>query len=324
MVSKFEKYVIRRILEMVPTVFALMTINFILIHSAPGGPETVLLAQEASQEYIAKIRKNWGLDRPIHEQYVAYLTNVLRGDLGDSFIYTRAVLPIIAERIGYTVWLVLPVTIGGFFFGTFLGTYTARKYPSKASSIVSAGSLVALSFPVFWAGLLLILAFSAELPLFPGQGMVSPASPSQGVGYVLDVLRHSVLPWTTLMIWNIPVYQRVAKASILEVMREDYITTARCKGLDSDVIFYKHCLRNAILPEVALVGLWCGNLLSGVLLTETIFGWPGLGRLVYQAVIQRDYNLIMGILLISSLLVVTASLITDIISSRLDPRIAYE
>jgi len=324
MVSNFAKYIIRRVLEMIPTMIALISINFILIHLAPGDPTTILIARQASEEYIAKMTVKWGLDKPLYEQYFMYLTNIFQGDLGESFTYKKPVLEVLAKPALYTLWLIIPVELGGFTIGTLLGAYTAKKYPSKADSTVSGLSLIALSVPVFWIGLILILAFAVRLPFFPSQGMVSALSPGSGAGFIFDILRHSILPWITLLIWNFPGYQRVAKASILEVMREDYITTARCKGLDRNAIFYKHGLRNAILPEITLIGLWLGNVLMGVLLVEIVFGWPGMGRLIYQAVNWRDYNLVIGIFIISSLLVLTASLTTDIIYSWLDPRVIYD
>ncbi len=325
MVSRFGKYILRRLVEMFPTMLAIITINFILIHLAPGDPTTIFAARRASADTIANLRIRWGLDKPLFEQYITYLFNIIRGDLGDSFHYRgRAVLSVISERFFYTLWLILPVEIGGFAMGTLLGAYSAKKYPSKSDSIVSGLSLIALSVPVFWIGLLLILIFSVQVPWFPSQGMLSPLSPSGGAGYVFDILKHSILPWTALLLWNFPGYQRVAKASILEVLREDYITTARCKGLDKNAIFYKHGLRNAIIPEITLIGLWLGNVLMGVLLIEVVFGWPGLGRLIFQAVNARDYNLVMGIFIVSSLLVLFASLLTDILSAWMDPRIVFE
>lgn len=324
MVSKFGKYILRRVLEMIPTMIAVISINFVLIHLAPGDPTTILVARQASPEYVASVRESWGLNKPLYEQYLIYLGNVLSGNLGDSFTYKRPVLDVVMERVPYTIWLVLPVELAGFAFGTLLGAYSAKKYPSKVEWLVSGASLVALSVPVFWLGLLLILCFSVNLALFPSGGIIDPRTPSSGAGYVFDVLRHSILPWATLMIWNFPGYQRVTKASILEVMREDYITTARCKGLDKNAIFYKHALRNAILPGVSLLGLWIGYVLTGVLLVEIVFGWPGMGRLIYQAVTWRDYNLVMGTFIISSILVLVASLLTDITYSRLDPRVVYD
>ena len=318
-------YILRRILQLVPVAFAIIVINFFLVHLAPGDPAQVIAGEFASQEYIDSLRDLYGLDQPLYVQLEKYIAATVRGDLGQSFSYQQPVLGIILSRVPATLLLILVSQILGLVIGTALGTISARFYPSRVDSAFSFVSLAGYSMPVFWLGLMFIYFFAVRLHWLPTSGMRDVTSTSEGFASAGDVARHLVLPVLALLVsWTIPTYLRIARASIIEVSHEDFITTARCKGLDEKTVFFKHALRNALLPTVTMAGMYLGLALTGAVLTETVFGWPGVGRLMYEAIFSRDYPLLMGIFVVSAVAVLVVSLITDIINAFLDPRVAYK
>jgi peptide/nickel transport system permease protein len=318
-------YIMRRILQLVPVVLVIVVLNFVLIHLAPGDPAQMLAGEFATPEYVASLQESYGLNESLPTQLVRYLGRLLRGDLGDSYSYNRPVLDVIVSRVGATLILIVTSQALGLVVGTALGTLSARHYPSRLDTGLSFFSLAGYSMPVFWLGLVLILVFSIRLGWLPSSGMRDVTSDATGFNGIGDVVQHLVLPVASLMFgWTIPVYLRVARASVIEVSREDFITTARCKGLSETAVFFKHALRNALLPTVTIAGLYLGLALTGAVLTETVFGWPGIGRLMYEAIFSRDYPLLMGVFTVSAIGVVLVSLITDILYAFLDPRIVYE
>jgi len=218
----------------------------------------------------------------------------------------------------------LPGEILGIIFGTLLGVYAARRYGKKSDTILTTASIALYSTPSFWLGFMLIIIFGIKLRIFPIGGYRSVLMNKQGLSYILDVIWHMFLPMTTIMIsWCLPISLRIARASIIEILGEDYIFTARAKGLRENVVFYKHALRNAILPTITMAGLWLGFSFTGSVLVETVFGWPGMGSLLREGIFARDYPLIMAILLITSICVVLTSMISDILYAYLDPRVVY-
>jgi peptide/nickel transport system permease protein len=318
------QYVLWRVLQMIPVVLAIIVINFTLIHLAPGDPAVVLAGEYASAEYIQAIRDAYGLEEPLPQQLVTYLVRVLQLDLGRSYSYNRPVADIIATRIPATLLLVVTAQLLGVLVGTLIGTYSAKVYPSRTDSFLSILSLGSYSMPVFWLGLMMILLFGVRLKWLPTSGMFDVTSDAEGIAALGDLLRHLVLPVASLMLgWTVPTFVRLARASVIEISREDFMITARAKGLDENVIYFKHALRNALLPTVTMAGLYLGLTLTGAVLTETVFSWPGIGRLMYEAVLSRDYPLLMGIFIFSSFLVVAASLLTDLAYAILDPRVSY-
>jgi peptide/nickel transport system permease protein len=317
-------YIIRRILQLVPVVLIIVVINFVLVRLAPGDPAQVLAGEFASPEYVAALRESYGLDEPLPVQLVTYLKQVAVGNLGESYSYNQPVLGIVLSRVPATLLLVGASQVVGVVIGAALGTISARFYPSRFDSAVSFVSLGAYSMPVFWLGLIAIYVFAVQFRVLPTSGMRDITNMETGLGAAADVFRHLILPVGTLAIsWTIPTYLRITRASIIEVSKEDFITTARCKGLEERTVFFRHALRNALLPVVTMAGLYLGLALTGAVLTETVFGWPGIGRLMYEAIFSRDYPLLMGIFVVSSVAVVLASLVTDIVNAFLDPRVAY-
>lgn len=318
-------YIIKRVLQMIPAIFAIMVFNFAIIHMG-GDPAYILAGEEATPEYIEVVRERFGLNESMPVQFFKYISNILRGDLGHSWRWSLPVVQIIGERIPNTLLLVFTSQILGILIGVILGVFAARKYPSKTETALSGITLVLYSIPLFWFGLILLIMFAVYVRWFPIGGIMSIGIEEKGVIYIiLDRLLHLFLPVVTMTVaWLIPMYQRITTASVIEVMRENFITTARAKGLDESAIFIKHALRNALLPTITVAGMYLGLMFSGAILTETIFSWPGVGRLMFEATINRDFPVLMGIFLMVSVAVVIATLITDIVYAILDPRITYE
>jgi peptide/nickel transport system permease protein len=319
------RYVARRLLEIIPVILAIVVFNFVLIHIAPGDPAQMMAGEMANQEYIQEVRKTYGLDKPIYVQLALYLSNILRGDLGYSIPRGQPVLYLILEKIPATLFLVVSAQVFSVIFGTMMGVLSARNYGSRKDALICLASLVLYSMPVFWFGLILILVFGVGLHIFPIFGMSTAEQNLTGLAHLGDVAWHAFLPVMTLSLAGLtPMFLRLARSSILEVMKEDFITTARAKGLTENVVFFKHALRNALLPTVTQAGLVLGFVFSGAVMTETVFAWPGLGRFMLDTAFQRDYPLMMGMFLFISVTVVAASLVTDIVYSVLDPRVVYK
>jgi peptide/nickel transport system permease protein len=319
-----RRYALRRVVQILPVMFFIAVINFLLIHLAPGDPAAALAGEGAPQEFIEALRVDYGLDKPLLEQLATYLATLVTGDLGYSFAYRRPVVEVIVERLPATALLVFASQIPAIVLGTLLGAYSARHYPSKIDNAVTAVSLSLYAVPIFWSGLLLILVFAVWLRWLPASGMVSLTAPSEGFGRVVDIARHMALPTTALFLYSLPTYVRLTRASVIEIMREDFVTTARAIGYSENVVFFRHALRNALLPAVTVAGLSLSFVFAGALLTETVFGWPGMGRLMYEGVLKRDYPVLMGVFLVTSALVLIVGIITDMIYAALDPRVSYE
>jgi peptide/nickel transport system permease protein len=304
-------------------VLAVVVLNFALVHAAPGDPvETIAGASGGmSEELKAELRQSYGLDKPLPVQLGVYLTRVVQLDLGYSYFFNLPVVDLIAERIPATLLLVLSSVICAFLLGTGIGVLAARKPNGLLSQTITVLSLVGFAAPVFWTGIMLVILFASILPIFPVSDMRSIDGSSEGIAGVLDVAWHLVLPTFTLSLVYLAHYSRLARASMLEVMGSDFIRTARAKGLADRVVLYKHALRNAILPVVTVLGLQFGNVLAGAILVETVFNWPGLGRLAFDSVLRRDYPTILGVLLFSSIVVVVMNQITDLCYRLIDPRI---
>lgn len=317
-------YVIWRTLQVFPVVLGIIIVNFLLIHIAPGDPVTIFLgSMGTSQEYIQAVRVRLGLDEPLHIQLIIYIKNVLLGDLGFSYVNQEPVLKLIVERIPATLLLMGPALILSSILGVILGVISSKKPYSWLDNINTLIALIGYSIPVFWFGQIILMFFSLRFDLFPSHGMSSLRHIHSGFRYYLDLGHHLALPVLALGFRYLAVNSRYARASMLEVLELDYITTARSKGLKERTIFYKHALRNALLPVVTLFGINLGVVFAGAVLTETVFAWPGLGMLMLNAVYARDYPVLMGLLLVVSAMVILANLAVDIAYSFLDPRIQY-
>lgn len=315
-------YITRRLIQAIPLILGIVVVNFCLIHLAPGDPIVTLVGEfQVSPEYIASVRKDFGLDKPLPLQLLIYVLNILRGDLGYSFSFRQPVLGVILERVPATVLLMAAAILYSSLLGVIFGVMSSKRQYSKTDNLLTLLSLVGNSLPVFWLGQILLITLSLNLSLFPAQGMLSLRESYTGGAYWIDVLYHLVLPSFALGLGYLAINTRFTRASMIEAMSQDYIRTARAKGLSEKVVTYKHALRNALLPLVTMTGLNFGFLLAGAVLTETVFAWPGLGRLMYDSIYTRDYPVLMGMLIFISVVVILTNLMTDIVYSVLDPRI---
>lgn len=305
---------------------AVVVLNFCLIHAAPGDPAEVIAGEMggATKEVMDAIRQQYGLDRPLPEQLGAYLIHIAHGDFGYSYYFNQPVVKLMMQRLPATALLVIASLVVAVLVGTLLGVLSARKPNGLLNHFVSIFSLAGYAAPVFWTGLMLIVLFAAYIPIFPVNGMADVAHPKEGIAYALDVLHHLTLPAMTLAIVYIAQYSRLARTSMIDVLHADYIRTARAKGLGEFIVVFKHALRNAVIPVVTMVGLQFGHLFAGAVLVETVFGWPGLGRLVFESILRRDYPTLLGVLFFSALLVMAANILTDLAYRLIDPRIRVQ
>ncbi len=316
-------YVLRRLLLAVPVVFAIVVLNFLLLHLAPGDAAQVLAGEagSASPEYIAQLRQRFGLDRPLVLQLLLYAKNVLSLDLGFSFRHNLPVLDLIAGRLWPTLLLMLTTLVVSVVTGIVLGLLAAARAGSWQDTLISILALVSYATPLFWLGLMLIVVFSLKLDWLPTSGMETIAAFYEGWTRVADIGRHLVLPALTLSLFYMALYVRLMRAVMLEQAGMDYVTTARAKGLSETRITLSHVLRNAVLPVVTMAGVQVGSLLGGSVVVETVFAWPGLGLLAFQSLFARDLNLLLGIFFLSACLVVAVNLAVDVVYTLLDPRI---
>ena len=315
---------VHRIAFAVALVLAVLAVNFILIHAAPGDPAQVIAGEMggADEAAMQSIRKAYGLDRSLTEQFLTYLGKSLQGDLGQSYTFNRPVSEMILDRLGPTVLLVMSALFCAVLVGTLLGVWASRRPDSTVSAVVTVLSLVGYSMPVFWTGILLVILFGKIWPIMPIAGMHDVRLVGASLwSSTLDVLHHLVLPALTLTMIYVAQYSRLARASMLEILGSDYIRTARAKGLSEEVVAFKHALRNALMPIVTVVGLQFGNLISGAVLVETVFSWPGLGTLALDAILGRDYPTLLGVLTFTATLVIAANLLTDLSYRWIDPRL---
>lgn len=319
------RYMFRRLLLAIPLLFGVIVVNFVIIHLAPGDPVNMMVGEAAvSKEYVEQLRHEFGLDRPLHIQLVNYLVQVAQGNLGQSYAYRQPVLRVIMSRIPATVLLMGTAFVLAFFIGVVLGANAPRRPGSLTDNTVVLVALTGYSAPVFWTGLIALIIFSVRLGWFPSGGMTNVRFDATGLAHVLDILYHLALPVFVLTVYNLALITRLTRASMLETLNQDFITTAKSKGLSDNRVVYRHALPNALLPVVTVGGLQFGALLSGAVLTETVFAWPGLGRLMFEAVGRRDFPVLLGMLIISSLMVVTVNLITDLIYVFINPRIRIQ
>ncbi len=317
----FKRLFIRRAVQSLILILLLIVINFFLIHLAPGDPVYYLAGQSGDEAYYQLIRVKFGLDQPLTTQLWVYLESVLHGDLGFSLTYQQPVSAVIFSRLPATLLLVLSALFIASIGGILLGVEAARRENSFYDRLFNTFALLGHSFPSFSIGHILLLFFALYLGLFPAQGFVSANRELSGIDYFLDVLAHLALPALTLGIVQIAQIMRLTRTNMLNVLSENYITTARAKGVSERKILYGHALRNALLPVVTIVGSDLGMLLSGAVLTETVFAYPGLGRLMLEVLAARDYPVLMGLFLLISITVAAMNFLTDIIYPLIDPRI---
>jgi peptide/nickel transport system permease protein len=317
------RYILRRLGMALPLLVGIVTINFTIIQLAPGDPVSVLVGEfPAPPEYVAQLRHDLGLDRPAPERYVRYMASLAHGDLGFSFRNRRPVAEVIFSRLPNTLLLMTSGIILAGVVGVALGVLASLRPYSLLDNVSSVLALVGYSVPVFWLGQVLLVVFAVELGWFPVQGISSIDSP-EGLGHVWDVAWHLALPMAALALRYLAVNTRITRASMLDEFQRDFIVTARAKGISNRQVVLKHALRNALIPVVTVIGFDFGFILTGSVLVETIFAWPGIGRLLFESLTARDYPVILGIFLIGGATAVIANLLTDVAYAALDPRIRY-
>lgn len=318
------QYIVRRILQSIPLVIAASILTFVLIHAAPGDPIVAIAGEDGDAGYYEMMRERFGLNRPMHERLFVYLGNLARGDLGFSYRYNQSALTIILEHLPNTLLLMLPALVIAIFLGLLLGSLAALNPHSIADVGISSLSLLGHSIPGFWLGQILLLILAFHFDLFPVQGMVNVRARYEGLQYLVDLIHHMILPVTVLVVQYIASIARVTRTSLLEIYLQPFVTTARAKGLSERVVLSRHALRNAMLPVITIIGGRVGFMFTGAVITETVFAWPGLGRVLLQAMLNRDFAIITAMFLVLSVTVIGANLITDLCYYFLDPRIRFE
>jgi peptide/nickel transport system permease protein len=280
----------------------------------------ILVGEVGDESFVRAARERLGLDKPLYEQFVIYISNVFRGDLGYSYLRSEPVAKLIVERIPATLLLVLTAMFISALIGIIVGTIAAAKR-GAADLTLSTLSIVGISIPYFWLAQIILIIFAVWLGVFPLGGMVSVGHDYQGLQYFIDVVYHLTLPAMTLAIFNIAFTTKITRGSVQEALTQDYILTARAKGIPESRVVFRHALRNALIPVVTYTGFNTGVLLVGAILTETVFAWPGMGSLLYDSIRLRDYPVVLGIFIYGSIIVVLANLLVDILYGILDPRI---
>lgn len=311
------KVILNRIAQLIPILLIVVLVTFGITRVIPGNPAAVILGPQASVEEIAKLEIELGLDKSILEQFVMYIKGLLQGDLGMSYSYGQPVSELIAESFPNTILLTITSIILSLLIGIPAGIISATKQYSKLDYALMVISLVGVSMPIFWLGLMLVLVFSVNLGWLPSLGMGS-------LDYGLwDFVSHLILPTIALATIPAATFARITRSSMLETIQQDYIKSLRAKGLKESNIIWKHGLKNALPPIVTVIGLQISSLLSGAILTETIFSWPGMGKLIVDSISNRDYAVVQGTVLFIALIYILINLVVDIIYMYINPKVSY-
>ena len=316
-------YLLTRISQIPITLGIILGISFFLIHAAPGDPVAALAGDYVTKEYRDLIIQHYGLDQPLITQSFKYFKNVVTGDFGDSYYFKAPVFAVISTRVFPTLLLIVPSVVLSTFFGIVLGMLTVRFKSYTIGIGIPILATIIYALPTFWLGYLLILFFSINLNIFPIQGMSNPRYSLEGWEYYIDVFKHLALPLLTMVLTQLAQVVLLVKSRLSEEIQRPYFKTALSKGLKRQSAIFNHALPNAMLPIVTVLGTRFGFLITGSILTETVFAWPGLGRLMIIAIEVRDYPLVLGILFMLSLIILILNLITDLIYTILDPRINF-
>ena len=312
------KTILKRILQSLPTLFVVVTITFVLTRMIPGNPAAVVLGPQASPQDIAEMEVKLGLDKSKFEQYVDYMSGVIKGDFGTSYVYNRPVTSLIAERIPNTLVITLTSLIIALVLGSCIGILSAVKQYSVLDYIFMVLALIGVSMPIFWLGLMLVNLFSVQLGLLPALGM---GTMDKGLW---DVISHMILPCFCLCTIPMATFARITRSSMLEVIHNDSINALRARGISEKSIIWKHALKNALPPIVTVFGLQLASTFTGAILTESIFSWPGMGTMIVSAIDNRDYMLIQGTVLFMGIVFVVVNLLVDVIYMIINPRVSYE
>jgi ABC-type dipeptide/oligopeptide/nickel transport system permease component len=304
------RYILKRLLMLIPVLLGVSLVSFSLLHMVPGDPAVLLAGEDANPDFIQNVRKEYGLDQPLYLQYLYFLSHVIQGDFGTSIRNREPVIKLLRERFLFTIQLsFFSILIAGL-IGLIAGVISSTKQYSFFDHLSMVSALFGISMPIFWLGLLLMLVFSVHLRWFPAGGK--------------GTLAHLILPAIALGAASSAMIARMTRASMLEVIRQDYIRTARANGLREFIVIYKHGLKNAMIPVITVFGLEFGYMLGGAVLTETVFSLPGIGRLMIDGIFQRDYPVVQGAMLLVATTFVLVNLLTDIAYAFFDPRIRYE
>jgi peptide/nickel transport system permease protein len=331
------RYITRRVIALIPILLGVSAVAFLMIHLLPGDPATVYLGEHGTPESVARVQHEFGLDRPLPVQYGVYLWHAIRGDFGDSLETHRQVIVEFLPRFPATIELSLGAITVALLVGVPVGLLSAAKPNSIFDRAGMAIALTGVSLPVFWLGLMLVYIFSVYFHVLPTTGQIGIDYSLVAITHIdildglltgnfpaaLDALRHLILPSITLSSYSTAIIARMTRASMLDALHQDYIRTARAKGVAGWGVVIGHGLRNALLPVITVIGLQVGSLLTGAILTETIFSWPGVGRYMYDSILFRDYPVILGGILLFSLVFVLVNLCVDVLYAFLDPRIRY-
>ena len=313
-------YLLRRLLHLGPVLLGVSVIVFVVLHLTPGDPAEVMLGSVATKEDLTRLRRELGLDRPIHVQYLTWIGHVLRGDLGRSLWMKRPVLGEVVLRFQATLILTATALVLSTTAGIALGVASATRPNSLLDRVSAMASLFGASMPSFWLGIVLMVVFALRLGWLPASGMYAP----YGGGDLRDLLAHLLLPAVTLAAASVTIIARLTRAAMLETLGQDYIRTARAKGARERAVVLRHGLQNALIPIVTVIGVQAGYLLGGAVLTETVFAWPGVGTLMVQGILARDFPLVQGCVLVVALSFVLINLAVDLLYAWFDPRIRYE
>ena len=320
---KRTQFMLARVLQGLVAILLIATVNFVLVRAAPGDPVSVLAGEAGASDaqFVAQLRTQFGLDQPITTQLATYLGKVVRFDLGFSYRQQQPVGKLIMERLPATLLLTGTAFALSLLFGVTLGALSARRAGTWVDSSITVVALVFYATPLYWLALMAVLVFTVQFDWLPGFGFSTVGSGLTGVALAWDVAQHLLLPALTLALFYMAVYARMTRAAMLDVAQMDFIKTARAKGVRPGRILRAHVLRNALLPVVTLAGIQAGGMIGGAVLTETVFAWPGIGRLMFDALLQRDYSLLLGSFLVTAAMAVLFNLITDLVYTLVDPRI---
>lgn len=317
------RYLIRRLAQLVPTVGIILVGTFLLVHLAPGDPILALAGEQGDAAYYATMRRRFGLDLPLPRQLAVYLANVLRGDLGASYVHGRSSLAVVLDRLPATLLLASTALAISSFIGVGFGVVAARRVHRPTDLGLRVAALCGYAAPSFWLGQLAVVTLAFGAGLFPVHGMSDPRRTLTGLSQIVDVAHHLMLPALVLAATEVATNTRLVRASLIEVSRLEFMRTARAKGLSARGVL-RHGLRNALLPVVTVIGSRAGMFFAGAALVEIVFAWPGVGTLLLSASQTRDYPVLLTIFLLASVGVVVANLVTDLAYALLDPRIRYE
>ncbi|MFM9427648.1 peptide/nickel transport system permease protein [Variovorax sp. GrIS 2.14] len=317
------EFLFKRLLKAAFVVLGVVVFNFLLIHLAPGDPATVIAGESGAgdAQFLAQLRQQFGLDQPLYVQLWLYVKGVLTFNMGFSYRNNLPVSELILDRLPATLLLSASAFVFSLLLGVLLGVMAAVRRGKLADSLIMSGALLFYATPLFWVSLMAMLVFSIRLDWLPPFGMETIGGGLTGAARIWDVMQHMVLPVVTLGLFFTAIYTRLTRASMLEVGSLDFVKTARAKGVPAGQITRRHVLRNAMLPVFTFAGIQAGQILGGAVLTETVFAWPGIGRLMFDALIQRDYPVLLGVFLVTSVLVVLVNLLTDVFYRFIDPRI---